>query len=96
LVLGAELLSLGPDCIYVPLGEEVSKAFTHLEAKSVIQSAQVLHGVPHPSQNNIERILYFLGKKDRNSLSDRTNHLKIDERKWETLQKVERLRAKLS
>lgn len=94
-VLGGELRALGGDCIYVPLGDEVSKAFLHLESKGVIKSSQVLHGMPHPSQNNIERILYFLGKKDRDSLSDRTDHVKMDARKRETLEKIRQLKSKL-
>lgn len=94
-VLSPEIRSLGPDCVYIPLGDDVSNVFTYLESKGIVQSSHVLHGVPHPSPNNGERIKYFLGGKDRDLLSPKTDHVKMDKRKQETLEKIKLLRSKL-
>lgn len=91
-VLSEEIRSLNPDCIYVPLGDEVSKVFAHLESKGIVQSSQVLHGILHPSTSSNERIAYFLGRKERALLSNRTNADKIDAGKMAILEKVKAIR----
>ncbi|WP_274644677.1 hypothetical protein [Pseudomonas serbica] len=93
LALVEEIRLLGQDCIYVPLGDEVSKVFTYLEAKGLVNPAQVLNGLPHPSGNSVERVHYFLGKKERALLSNRTDADKIDTGKASILAKVKALRA---
>jgi len=51
-----------------------------------------LHGLPHPSGANAERINFFLGKKEKEHLSSRTNGDKITRAKEELLEKVSSLR----
>lgn len=89
--LADEIRALGPDCVYVPLGGEVSKAFAHLEAKGIVSPSKVLHGLPHPSPASNERIFYFLGKKERALLSNKTNPDKIDANKSSIMAKVKAL-----
>lgn len=88
-----EIRMLRPDCLYIPLGDEVSKVFTHLEANGLINSDQVLSGLPHPSNRSIERVLYFLGRKERSALSNRTDPVKIDANKAAIISKLRALRA---
>lgn len=90
-ILAGEIKALGPDCVFVPLGGEVSKAFSHLEAKGIVNPSKVLHGLPHPSPASNERIHYFLGKKDRALLSNKTNPEKIDANKESIISKVRAL-----
>lgn len=66
------------DAVYVPLGPKVSQALDWLAARGVLDAGRVLHGLPHPSGANAERIAYFLGRKDRTTLSSRTNGARID------------------
>lgn len=90
-ILAEEIRALGPDCVYVPLGGEVSKAFSHLEAKGIVSPSKVLHGLPHPSPASNERIFYFLGRKERSLLSNKTNPEKIDASKASIIAKVKAL-----
>jgi hypothetical protein len=92
-VLAEEIRSLAPDCLYVPLGDEVSKAFLHLESKGIIDAAAVFHGFPHPSPASNERIHYFLGRKERHLLSSKTNPEKIDSNKQSIISKVNAISA---
>jgi len=50
----------------------------------------ILAGMPHPSGANGERISYFLGRKDRDKLSSKTNPDKIDHAKEALLEKIQR------
>ena len=88
-----EIRQLGPECLYVPLGDAVSMVFSHLESKGLINPAQVLKGLPHPSNRSIERVHYFLGKKDRAELSNKTDPDKIDANKAAILATVRAIRA---
>lgn len=90
-VLAEEIRALSPGCVYVPLGDEVSSVFQHLESKGIVQPSQVLHGLPHPSPASNERIAYFLNRKERHLLSNRTNPQKIDSRKESIISKVSAL-----
>jgi hypothetical protein len=70
--------ALLPDAVYVPLGPKVGQALSWLAARGVLDEARILHGIPHPSGANAERIAYFLGRKERAALSSRTNGARID------------------
>ncbi|KQV50111.1 hypothetical protein [Massilia sp. Root335] len=70
--------SLLPDAVYVPLGPKVGLALDWLARRGVLAPDRILHGMPHPSGANAERIAYFLGRKDRAALSSRTNGARID------------------
>ena len=89
-----EIRLLGPDCLYVPLGDEVSLVFSHLESKGLINPDKVLKGLPHPSTNSNERVHYFLGRKERALLSNKTNPDKIDSNKASIVAKVNALRSR--
>ena len=67
-----------PDAVYVPLGPKVGLALDWLAARGVLDADRILHGIPHPSGANAERIAYFLGRKDKAALSRQTNGAQID------------------
>lgn len=67
-----------PDAVYVPLGPKVGLALAWLARRGVLDEARILHGLPHPSGANAERIAYFLGRKEKTALSSRTNGGQID------------------
>ena len=67
-----------PDAVYVPLGPKVGLALDWLAARGVLAADRILHGIPHPSGANAERIAYFLGRKDKAALSRQTNGAQID------------------
>jgi hypothetical protein len=67
-----------PDAVYVPLGPKVGLALDWLAARGVLDPGRILHGIPHPSGANAERIAYFLGRKDKAALSRQTNGAQID------------------
>ncbi|WP_296946900.1 hypothetical protein [uncultured Massilia sp.] len=66
------------DAVMVPLGPKVGLALDWLAARGVLDGQRILHGIPHPSGANAERIAYFLGRKERAALSSRTNGARID------------------
>lgn len=47
--------------------------------QGLLDRSQILDGLPHPSGGNAERIAYFLGKKSRGALSEKTNPQKLDQ-----------------
>ncbi|MBN3761239.1 hypothetical protein [Burkholderia sp. Ac-20365] len=67
-----------PDAVYIPLGPKVSEGLDWLVARGVVPPDKVLHGLPHPSGANAERIAYFLGRKAREALSAKTDAAKLD------------------
>jgi hypothetical protein len=67
-----------PGAVYVPLGPKVGLALDWLARRGVLPADRILHGIPHPSGANAERIAYFLGRKDKAALSSRTNGAQID------------------
>lgn len=67
-----------PNAVFVPLGPKVSLALSWLARRGVLDEARILHGLPHPSGANAERIAYFLGRKENAALSSRTNGARID------------------
>jgi hypothetical protein len=46
--------------VFVPLGAKVSEGLDWLAQRGVIPAERILHGLPHPSGANAERIAYFL------------------------------------
>jgi hypothetical protein len=67
-----------PDALYIPMGASVSETLDWLVAQGAIAAGRVLHGLPHPSGANAERVAYFLGRKERAALSSKTNGAQID------------------
>jgi hypothetical protein len=66
------------DAVFVPLGPKVSLALSWLARRGMLDEGRILYGIPHPSGANAERIAYFLGRKEKNALSSRTNGSQID------------------
>ncbi|WP_229425498.1 hypothetical protein [Massilia sp. Se16.2.3] len=58
-----------PDALYIPMGASVAEGLDWLAREGVIKRDRILHGLPHPSGANAERVAYFLGRKDRAALS---------------------------
>ena len=80
-----------PDAVFVPLGSKVTEALQYLADKGVLNSKQILDGLPHPSPQNIERIRYFMGKKNKDLLSKKTNGDAIDDARSSIINKVQTL-----
>jgi hypothetical protein len=74
---GAEAAALR-GAVFVPLGPKVSLALSWLARRGILDEGRILHGIPHPSGANAERIAYFLGRKEKSALSSRTNGGQID------------------
>lgn len=74
----AQDAALLDDAVWVPLGPKVGLALDWLAARGILNSDRILHGLPHPSGLNAERIAYFLGRKAIDTLSSRTNGARID------------------
>jgi hypothetical protein len=67
-----------PGAVFVPLGPKVGEALSWLARRGLLDEERILHGLPHPSGANAERIAYFLGRKEKAALSSRTNGARID------------------
>lgn len=80
-----------PSAVFVPLGPVPSKVLAWLATQGVVAPGQVLHGLPHPSGANAERIKYFLGQKPRAELSAKTDPDKLDASKVALIKAVARL-----
>lgn len=76
------------DAVFVPLGDKVAEALEFLAAHGVLDRERVLAGLPHPSGANAERINYFLGRKDRASLSAKTDPQKLDRAREQLIARV--------
>lgn len=68
-----------PHNLFLPLGPKVAEVFQMLVNQGVLDRAQVLDGMPHPSGANAERIAYFLGRKPREALSAKVDSNKLDQ-----------------
>ena len=79
--LSSECEKLSDDVLYIPLGNGTEDILAYLANKGVINQKQILTGFPHPSGANAERLAYFMGKKEKQSLSSKTNSDKLDEMK---------------
>ncbi|AOJ17111.1 hypothetical protein [Burkholderia vietnamiensis] len=64
--------------VFVPLGPRVSEGLDWLASRGVMPADRILHGLPHPSGANAERIAYFLGRKARSALSAKTDATRLD------------------
>lgn len=89
----AEECKLLSDAVFVPLGPKVADVLELMVDLNILRAEQVLTGLQHPSGANAERIAYFLGKKDKNMLSVKTNPDTIDSAKKMLLEKMELLRS---
>lgn len=78
-----------PDAAWIPLGKEPAAALDRLVSGGFLQANQVMDGLPHPSGANAERISYFLGMKDRNKLSGKTNPNLLDAARARLMQKLD-------
>jgi hypothetical protein len=67
-----------PHAAFIPLGPVPSKALDWLVARGVVPGSRVLHGLPHPSGANGERIAFFLGRKVLSELSAKTDGAKLE------------------
>ncbi|MCV3765145.1 hypothetical protein [Rhizobium sp. TRM95796] len=67
-----------PNALWIPLGGKVEEAIQLLVGKGLIRPERVLTGMPHASGANAERIAYFLERKQRALLSQKTNAAIID------------------
>lgn len=67
-----------PDAVYIPMGASVGAGLDWLAAQGVLRADRILHGLPHPSGANAERVAYFLGRKERAALSAKTNGAQLD------------------
>lgn len=81
-----------PNALYIPLGPKVCKVFDNLVKEGVLNSNQVLSGLPHPSGANAERIAYFMGNKQKELLSVKTNPELLDKAKREILEKLAKVK----
>lgn len=79
------------DAVIIPLGDKVSKTLKWLTSFGLIDDKRILDGLPHPSGANAERIAYFLGAKNRELLSNKTDPTKIDLAKTALINKIEML-----
>lgn len=80
-----------PDALYIPMGASVSETLDWLVAQGLIGAGRVLHGLPHPSGANAERVAYFLGRKERAALSGKTDGGQIDRARASLLAQMEAL-----
>jgi hypothetical protein len=91
--LGEEVAAL-PDAVWVPLGPKASEAMALLVKLGLLAADRLLLGLPHPSGANAERISYFLGRKDRASLSSKTAPDAIEMNRTQLLNQVASLAAR--
>ncbi|CAM3158772.1 hypothetical protein [Vibrio rarus] len=89
--LAEEIQELGSDCLWLPLGVAASQACEYMVKQGVLQSSQLLLGLPHPSGANSERVAYFLGNKKRDKLSNKVDPDKLDVAKQLLMKKVANL-----
>jgi hypothetical protein len=80
-----------PGAVFLPLGDKVVDTLHFMASQGVIDGNRILDGVPHPSPQNVERIAYFLGRKERNALSIKTNPEKLDQARARMIEKVKAL-----
>ena len=80
-----------PDAVYIPMGASVSEGLDWLAERGVLRADRILHGLPHPSGANAERVAYFLGRKEKAALSAKTNGEMIDAARMHLLDQVRAL-----
>jgi hypothetical protein len=89
----AQEAALLPDALYIPMGSSVSEGLDWLADEGIIRSERILHGLPHPSGANAERVAYFLGRKDKATLSAKTDGDQLDAARARLLARVAALRS---
>jgi hypothetical protein len=67
-----------PDALYIPMGSSTAEGLDWLAGEGVLRRERILHGLPHPSGANAERVAYFLGRKDKATLSAKTDGEQLD------------------
>ena len=80
-----------PEAVYIPMGASVSEGLDWLAERGVLRADRILHGLPHPSGANAERVAYFLGRKEKAALSGKTNGEMIDAARVHLLDQVRAL-----
>jgi hypothetical protein len=75
------LLRRMEDAVIIPLGPKPLQALDWASSTHGVRPRRVLRGLPHPSGSNAERIAYFVGRKPRERLSNRTNAERLDQAK---------------
>jgi hypothetical protein len=82
-----------PEALYIPMGASVSEGLDWLASQGVLRAERILHGLPHPSGANAERVAYFLGRKEQSALSAKTNGAQLDAARSALLMQMEGLMA---
>ena len=59
--------------VFIPLGPKVTEAIEGVAKQLSLSGDRILSGMPHPSGANAERIAFFLGRKNRDDLSNKVN-----------------------
>ncbi|MDN4059515.1 hypothetical protein QPK31_14910 [Massilia sp. YIM B02769] len=90
----AEEAAALPDALYIPMGASVAEGLAWLAGEGVIRRERILHGLPHPSGANAERVAYFLGRKERAALSGKTNADQLDGARARLLEQMAGLLSK--
>ncbi len=85
----AEEAAALPAALWLPLGPKPTEALYHLADRGLLDRDRILDGLPHPSGANGERIAYFLGRKDRNSLSSKTSAVPLGQSARSAAKKVD-------
>ena len=83
-----------PEAVYIPMGASVGEGLAWLAERGVLRADRILHGLPHPSGANAERVAYFLGRKEKAALSGKTNGEMIDAARERLLGQMRELMAK--
>lgn len=83
--------ALLPEALYIPMGASVSAGLDWLASQGVLRADRILHGLPHPSGANAERVAYFLGRKEAHALSAKTNGAQLDAARSALLAQMEKL-----
>lgn len=81
-------IEAAPGSVLVPLGPVPTNVLAWLVEQGKVDADRILAGLPHPSGANAERIAYFLGRKQRQHLSAKTNADKLDKSRELLLTKV--------
>jgi len=80
-----------PEALIIPMGASVGEGLDWLANQGVLRRDRILHGLPHPSGANAERVAYFLGRKEARALSGKTNGAQLDAARTALLAQMEAL-----
>lgn len=80
-----------PEALIIPMGTSVGEGLDWLANQGVLRHDRILHGLPHPSGANAERVAYFLGRKEAHALSGKTNGAQLDAARTALLAQMESL-----